>query len=391
MNCHVLFVAILLLSLPVKNVVGQDRIDQKALNELVEACKRTHSTGLAIWYQGKSFKTYSFDSSNNMAGSYSAHKSLINLAIGKLVTDGQLQSIDSPVYRFFPEWKQGLKKNITIRHLLNHTSGLEYDQNDPDGWDRPELIQYALATSVVDTPGTRFLYNDRAVDILRGIIKKVTGKTMDQYIKEKFFIPLEIKNYNWVYDSAATPINLIINPAEFVKIGQLTLNSGQWNGKQVVSEGWIKESIAQAQPFVANCGLLWWRIPEKITYIVDEQLMQEFRNAGVSLGFIEQFRKLKGVYENVNITEEKLVAVFGNNWKGILNKELYPYYPRRAKWKMSDNYIGYKAEGWLGQYIVVYPGKQLVACRMIRQGKDYDPSRDEFTDFEKYVYSLIPR
>jgi hypothetical protein len=56
---------------------------------------------------------------------------------------------------------------------------------------------------------------------------------------------------------------------------------------------------------------------------------------------------------------------------------------------MSDHYIGYKAEGWLGQYIVIYPEKNLVACRMIRNSASYNAQTDEFRDFEQYVFKLV--
>jgi CubicO group peptidase (beta-lactamase class C family) len=85
------------------------KINPKALQELVQLCKNTHSTGLSIWLNGKPYRDYVFDSADNKAATYSAQKSLISLAIGRLMMDGSLASIDSPVYNYFPEWKQGLK------------------------------------------------------------------------------------------------------------------------------------------------------------------------------------------------------------------------------------------------------------------------------------------
>jgi hypothetical protein len=169
----------------------------------------------------------------------------------------------------------------------------------------------------------------------------------------------------------------------------LVLNRGKWNNDVVISPGWIDQSLMQGQPYVPNCGLLWWRIPEKIIYVVDEDLLKEFRSAGVSEAFIAKFRDLRGSYDNVNISPEALTKLFGPNWQSVLDKELYPHYPRRARWKMSDEYIGYKAEGWRGQYLVIYPGKNIVACRMVRDSPTYNANTDEFRDFEQYVYRLV--
>lgn len=371
-------------------VHAQTKVDKKALQELADACKRTHSTALSVWVDGKPYKDYSFDSTgNDRALTYSAQKSIISLAIGKLIDEGKPIELDSPVYRYYPEWKQGLKKTVTIRQLLNHTSAIECNEADPDGWDPKDVVQYALCASIIDTPGHYFLYNDHAVDLLRGVIERVSGEKMDAYIKHSFFDPMDIKDFSWTYDAAGTPTNLSITTAELVKFGQLMINKGTWNGKQLISEHWVDLSLKQSQPFAPNYGLLWWRIPDKIIYTVDEDLLHQFKAAGVSDDFITKYSSLKGTYENVNIPDKKLKEVFGDNWKEILDKELYAYYPRRAKWGFSDNYTGYKAEGWRGQYVVFYPEKHIVACRMARESPSYNDQTDEFRDFEQYVNRLV--
>ena len=313
----------------------------------------------------------------------------MSLAVGKLITDGRLATIDTAVYGFYPEWKQGLKKTITIRHLLNHTSAMAYVDSDPDGWDPDDVIQYALCASIVDTPGHYFLYNDKAVDLLRGLIEKISGQRMDKYITKEIFEPLNITDYRWDYDRVGTPTNLVITPAEFIKLGQLVLDKGMWNGKQLIAASWIEESLKQAQPFVPNCGLLWWRIPDSILYTVDDELIAQMKAYGVSDEFLKKFSSLKGVYKDENISNARLEVTFGKNWNAVLEKELYPYFPRRAKWSFSETYKGYTAKGWLGQYLVIYPAKKLVACRMVKQGPEYEQGKDELRDFEKYVYKLV--
>lgn len=369
---------------------AQTKIDKKALQDLVDACKRTHSTALSVWVDGKPYKDYSFDSTgNNHALTYSGQKSIISLAIGKLIDEGKPIGLDSPVYRYYPEWKQGLKKTVTIRQLLTHTSAIECNEADPDGWDPKDVVQYTLCASLLDTPGHYFLYNDHAVDLLRGIIEKVSGEKMNVYLEHSFFEPMDIKDYSWTYDAVGTPTNLSITPADFVKFGQLMTNMGMWNGQKLISAHWVDLSLMQSQPFAPNYGLLWWRIPDKIIYTVDDDLLQQFKMAGVKESFITKYSTLKGTYENVNIPDEKLKSVFGNDWKSVLDKELYPYYPRRAKWGLSENYVGYKAEGWRGQYVVFFPGKHIVACRMVRESPTYNDQTDEFRDFEQYVNRLV--
>jgi CubicO group peptidase (beta-lactamase class C family) len=385
---HVLTISLLVL-LSAWTVSAQ-HLDKKAVKELRKACLASHSSGLAIWVDGKEYLNESYDTlSSRQVAAHSALKSLISLTIGSMISSGLLSSIDTPVYAFYPEWKQGLKKQVTLRHLLNHTSGIDDNPSDPDSWAVPDIVQYALCASVVDTPGTKVWYNSTAVSLIHGIIRKIHGKGADHYIDSVFFKPIGIKEYHWGYDKAGNPSLLYISPGDFVKIGQLVLNNGTWNGRPIVSEAWLSESLKQGQPFWPNCGLLWWRIPEKVNYVVDDSLLAEFRLAGVSDSFIKVFSQLKGSYENVNLPEEKLVLAFGPDWHAVLDKKLYAYYPRRARWVMSKNIIGYKAEGWLGQYIIIYPDKKLVACRMVHESKSYNSATDEMLNFEQLVYPVV--
>lgn len=108
----------------------------------------------------------------------SCTKSVVNLAVGRLIDAGKIRSLDQPVYEFYPEWQTGSKKLITIRSLLNHTSGL---QNVPNAtieikmllntYPRANVIKLALAAELSDAPGSRFSYNNKAVNLLAGIIQ----------------------------------------------------------------------------------------------------------------------------------------------------------------------------------------------------------------------------
>ncbi|MFM2393788.1 MAG: hypothetical protein RLZZ546_1770, partial [Bacteroidota bacterium] len=106
------------------NVFGQS-IDKAALQKLIDRAKETHSSALTIYYDDKLINNQCFDSTYFPINAMSATKSFLNLAIGLLVTNGKIKSIDEPVCTYYPEWNQDLKKEITIRHLLNHTSGLQ--------------------------------------------------------------------------------------------------------------------------------------------------------------------------------------------------------------------------------------------------------------------------
>lgn len=381
------FIFIMIVS--ISSARAQATLNNPALDSLVAACSRSYSSSYALWVDGEEVLSWSKEPGTPLP-SYSILKSIASLAIGRLVTDGVLDSIDTTVYRFFPEWKQGYKKLITIRHLLNHTSGIEsYESTSSDWEDADNLLQVALCTDLVSPAGTSFYYNNKASLLLLGVIGQISGMKPDRYIEEKIFAPLDIKDYSWEYDSAGNTKGLSTTSEELLKIGRLVLDKGVWNGEQMISEEWIAESLRPGQPYALNCGLLWWIIPEHTEYIVDDLFLEELTQAGIRSELIEKFRQLEGRYTDVNISPEKLSEVFGESWMEYLDEEFYPDFPARSRREYSEKILGYKAEGWLGQYIIIYPEKRIVATRMVEHSGGYLPIRDELRDFEEYVYRVV--
>ena len=100
-------------------------INLAALERLKVRAGQANSDAVVIVKDGKIIADWTFDKPAGPIEAMSATKSVVNLAIGRLIDQKKIQSIDQLVYDFYPEWKQGRKRLITIRHLLNHTSGLE--------------------------------------------------------------------------------------------------------------------------------------------------------------------------------------------------------------------------------------------------------------------------
>lgn len=365
-------------------------IDRAALNDLEKACTDSHSSSYVVLQNGTPVVSFIAPEAPKRIGCHSVLKSIASLAVGKLIAEGAIDSLDTPVYAFFPEWKQGYRKGITIRHLLNHTSGLLFSESTMDEWsDAPDYLQVALCADLVSLPGDHFNYNNKAFMLLLGLIGRAATMPTHQYFETALFRPLGISNYEWTFDQAGNTTGLMTSADELARIGQLVLEKGMWNGRRLIPAEWIDLSFEPGQPYVANCGLMWWRIPERTTYIVDDAFLGELRQAELPEELIRKFEALKGTYTDVNIDPERLAAVFGHDWQGYLDREFYPYFPARSRREYSAEVIGYKAEGWLGQYIVIVPEKGLVAVRMIDNTEDYAAATDEFRDFERYVYRLV--
>lgn len=188
-------------------------------------------------------------------------KSIASLAIGILIDEGKIKSIDDPIYKWYPEWEHSAKRAITLRHILSHTSGLHSPSAPNPIFQSPDSIQFALNSELSEEPGSTFTYSNSAVNILSGIIEKLVGERMDIFVKKWLFNPLGIKNVSWLLDRAGhayANANMCISSEDLAKIGKLVLQKGEWEGKQIVSREWIDLSTQPSQKLRPNLGLLWW-------------------------------------------------------------------------------------------------------------------------------------
>ncbi len=190
--------------------------------------------------------------------SFSACKSVVSLAIGMLVDEGKLD-INTPILEFFPEYSNAVLKvrlrEITVKTLLTMSSGSSFNEficMASDNWERSFLkSNFSLR------PGTTFNYNSLNTYMLSSIVKRVSGVGLSEYLENKLFGPLGIYNYH--FEKSPTEIEkggwgLYILPEDFAKIGQLVLQNGVWDGKQIISENWIKDSTAKQITTPEFCG-----------------------------------------------------------------------------------------------------------------------------------------
>ena len=372
---------------------GQSQIQQSALDDLVKEAEKSHSDALVVWKDGKSVGEWYFGKPAVKIEAMSATKSVVNLAIGKLITDGKIKSVDQPVYEFYPEWKQGRKKSITIKHLLNHTSGLQNETRaDVEIYPSPDFVQLALAAELSNDPGTFFAYNNKAVNLLAGIVQKASGKRMDLYIRDEIFAPLGITDYSWMLDKAGNPhgmAGLHILPSDFAKLGQLVLNRGKWDDRQIIAESWFDLSFRPGQEFEPTCGLLWWLIPDHITYIIDDDQISKLTAKGVSPDFAGKLRLLKGSYESRSALQTAAEKVFGERWQEQIMSTLGPMSWSLTRKQVGKNVIGYYASGYLGQYLIIVPADHVIVVRMIKGSDGYSEKTDGFMSITELAVKLV--
>jgi len=178
---------------------------------------------------------------------YSLSKSFTGTAIGMAI-DGKLLKLDDPVTTFFPkDQPSSISTNLAalkVRHLLSMSVGQEKDsiqtlEHTPEGTTWEETF---LALPIVYEPGTRFLYNSGASYMLSSIVKQVSGHNVHGYLKPRLYDQLGITGANWTENAEGVNMgasNLRIRTEDIGKLGQLYLQNGKWNGRQLISREWV--------------------------------------------------------------------------------------------------------------------------------------------------------
>ena len=239
----------------------------------------------------------------------SVSKTFTSAAVGIAVSEG-LISLDDKVISFFPDKvpanpSENLKK-VTIHNLLTMNSGQD---SEPRRSNDRDWVETFLSWPVAHEPGTYYCYNSLGTYMLSAIVQKVTGQKIVDYLQTRFFDPLGIDKPRW--EESPQGINcggwgLYLKTEDLAKMGQLLLQKGRWNGKQILPEWWVTEATRKQVPCVPS----WIRFDE-----VDKS----------------------------GLTPENSDWVMGYGYQ---------------IWRCRHN--AYRADGAGGQYIIVIPDKDAV-------------------------------
>lgn len=219
---------------------------------------------------------YGEDSYSN---SFSMAKTFVSILIGAAIDEGKIKSVDQPVGDFLPQFKEGENAKLTIKHVLTMSSGINFDENYVNPFAYPAAAYYGNdlkkltdGYKVTEEPGKVFKYLSGNTVILAEIITQATGKTLSEYASEKLWKPIGAKNKGfWSLDhengieKAYCCFNS--NASDFARVGQLYLDSGKWNGTQIISTDYVLNSIKVADLLNEEgkknneYGYAWWLIP----------------------------------------------------------------------------------------------------------------------------------
>jgi CubicO group peptidase (beta-lactamase class C family) len=179
---------------------------------------------------------------------WSLSKSFTSTAVGLAVAEGKL-SIDDQVLKFFPDEAPSEPsanlKAMRVRDLLTMSTG---HQDVAPIKDKTDWVRLFLAHPVPHKPGTHFQYNTPATYMLSAIVQKVTGQTVLDYLTPSLFDALGIEDPKWDASPEGISIGgygLFIRTEDIAKFGQLYLQKGMWNGKQLVPRSWVEQATSK--------------------------------------------------------------------------------------------------------------------------------------------------
>jgi CubicO group peptidase (beta-lactamase class C family) len=206
----------------------------------------------------------------------SISKSVVALLVGATLDRGLLKSVDTPLLSLFPEYadlRTVEKDRIRVRDLLTMTSGLRWPQKPYLAMSRQmeaaaDPSRFVLEQPMVAGPGLTWHYNNGSAEVAGAVVKKATGKSLDQFAKEVLFDPLGIDDWEWGTMANGDPgasWGLRLRLRDLAKIGQLVLDRGRWREQRILPETWI--SIMTAPHIVrprTTYGFLWWLDRERV-------------------------------------------------------------------------------------------------------------------------------
>jgi len=199
----------------------------------------------------------------------SATKSIASLLIGIAIDRGLLEGPEESILDFFPEYASNAApgwEKVTLEHILTMSAGANWSKQDLDGYNgSDDRFAKVFSQPIEGVPGERFEYISPNMDLLAGVIKKASGMHADEFAEKHLFGPMGIDDYRWDYGRwEGHPLmtgSLALRPRDMAKIGQMVLDEGGWQDRQIVSSEWIERSTSRHIDTneSEDYGYLWWR------------------------------------------------------------------------------------------------------------------------------------
>jgi CubicO group peptidase (beta-lactamase class C family) len=206
---------------------------------------------------------------NSPANVKSVSKSILSAVVGIAIEDGHLAGVDQPIAPFFEQYlapHDDAKRRITIGHLLSMQSGLEQTSGRLYGqWvSSPNWVRYAVTRPMIAEPGEARMYSTGNSHLAAALLTQATGQSLWAYTRERLAEPLGMTLPRWPADPQGIYFGgneMRLTPRDLVRFGELYRNGGRHDGRQVIPERWVRESLtprARARRTSEGYGYGWF-------------------------------------------------------------------------------------------------------------------------------------
>ncbi len=257
---------------------------QEIIDEFIKANRYRLVNSVLVWQEGKLvveryYNRYTKESRNVIR---SIVKSILSITTGICLDKGLIKHLDEPICKYLDVFNEGIHpyhRGITIKNLLTMTSGIYWVGGvhyhcpqlsllrKSDNW-----VEYIAETDMRYVPGTQFNYSEFDVILLTAILNKVVGGDLFAFVNENLYMPLGIQSGPWWKSKCNIAYSYAeagegnggenerssnLTGRELASIGILFLQNGIYNGKQIVSQEYVKEAITPSKNN-PKYGYLWW-------------------------------------------------------------------------------------------------------------------------------------
>lgn len=266
---------------PLATVAPEARtISTTAIDAAATYAEAQGSTALIVMRHGKvEYERYWRDNGpDSVFNPQSMSKTVLALMVGAAIEDGKIGAVSDPVDRYISEWRGDPRGKISLENLLNMASGLA-QLEDGYGYrltpDNPAAKQHfgsdfygpILSLRAASTAGEKFEYNNNNTNLLGLVVQRATGERYADYLSRKLWKPLGLRDAALYLDRpGGKPLVsccILSHPRDWVKIGQLILQKGQWQERQLVPAAWIDAMIKPSAPY-KGYGYQIWLADQKI-------------------------------------------------------------------------------------------------------------------------------
>jgi CubicO group peptidase (beta-lactamase class C family) len=251
--------------------LSADKISAEALKDAIAYGEETKSHALIIYRDGaiRLEHYYPGHDAAEMTPTQSMHKSVVAMLVGIAIEDGYIKSVDDPAYDYLPEWANDERNAITIRHMLQQSSGINFATfgiNPLGGFYKlllgDDVTPVALNLDQEVPAGTRFDYNSAIPQNMGLILQRATGKRYAEYMSEALWQHLGVPDAWVALDSeenrmARTACCLDATARSWLRLGMLHLDQGRVGDNQVVPELWMRD-VATPSELNPNYGYFTW-------------------------------------------------------------------------------------------------------------------------------------